>query len=899
MYTSRPQPHYILSITIAVALLVSFIPAADATTCTVHDAIATQVNVTAVPIEVESTTDDYFVLYVLHHLGGTEIQVPVSVTLGVNGTITLSENLEALPKERYVVEKFSVSDPADIDGDCINDITELANPVSMNPKSSHMTPVNITDGAMEIPDWETFDVLSNQSYLKFVISGMETGDPHIYFINSNTHPNHAGFFDSVTITNLTNWVVRGTIFFNVNTTASDGDLGLFTYELYPNNSWPFSATDLAYTMLAANMPIINDNLAQYIPIFNVEHYQYYADQYNTSRLNVVFEEDLIADLESASMNPAEGYGLLRVMNTDDRPGIRDVVIYETIPNEVPRVAGIITTAPQTPLSHVNLRAIQDGIPNAFIRDAINNNTKIANLIDTYVHYTVTKQGWKLEPATIVEVNTHHAASRPVGIQIPERDLSVTSIKPLDKIRFNDWDAFGVKAANVAVLGGLGFPDGTVPDGFAIPFYFYDEFMKHNGLYDTVNAMLADADFQTNSDTRELKLKELRKAIKDAETPAWIITKLEKMHAKFPADTSLRYRSSTSNEDLPSFSGAGLYDSKTQDPEETEEDGIDKSLKAVYASLWNFRAFAERDFHRVYHPLTAMGVLVHPNYSDELANGVAVSFDPKSGSTDAYYINTQIGEDLITNPDALSIPEEIMLDRSGVRTIMITTIDPESPSGSGSVPVEIPTYSVLGTSNHMPPWALLLNNQQLGQMRHHLTVIHDTFKDLYGIGPDEQFAMEIEFKITSEDVLAIKQARPWVFYSPPAVEDQALPRPSSSIATSSTLKPQLEDQDSDPIVVSNPRKVTGLTLENAQYGVLVVSWDEPTEAPKKYRVSWAKVGEPYLPKNDPTGNMFLRGTSHTITDLEAGEKYKVKVRSIYDDGGGRGPWISTFTIAVIK
>ena len=36
---------------------------------------------------------------------------------------------------------------------------------------------------------------------------------------------------------------------------------------------------------------------------------------------------------------------------------------------------------------------------------------------------------------------------------------------------------------MAVLGTLGFPAGTVPDGFAIPFYFYDEFMKANGLYD--------------------------------------------------------------------------------------------------------------------------------------------------------------------------------------------------------------------------------------------------------------------------------------------------------------------------------------------------------------------------------------------------------------------------------
>ena len=38
---------------------------------------------------------------------------------------------------------------------------------------------------------------------------------------------------------------------------------------------------------------------------------------------------------------------------------------------------------------------------------------------------------------------------------------------------------------MAVLRTLGFPDGTVPDGFAVPFYFYDEFMKHNGFYDDI------------------------------------------------------------------------------------------------------------------------------------------------------------------------------------------------------------------------------------------------------------------------------------------------------------------------------------------------------------------------------------------------------------------------------
>ena len=325
---------------------------------------------------------------------------------------------------------------------------------------------------------------------------------------------------------------------------------------------------------------------------------------------------------------------------------------------------------------------------------------------------------------------------------------------------------------MAVLGTLGFPERTVPNGFAIPFHFYNEFMNNavlkaekvfgkgtlgteedrftlaagTKLIDAVKAILVHPKFQTDFEIQDEMLDDLREVIEEAESPLWMKEALTAMHAECtvlygdecPVGRSLRYRSSTNNEDLPGFSGAGLYDSNTQKQKETANEGIDKSMKQVFASLWNFRAFTEREFHRIDHLATAMGVLVHPNYSDELANGVAASFDPVGGLNSYYYLNTQLGEDLVTNPEANSEPEEILLHQSGNY------------------------YEILATSNQVAPGTLLMSDAQMKQLAEHLTVIHEKFAGLYGSGSNRPFAIEIEFKITVDNILAIKQARPWVF-----------------------------------------------------------------------------------------------------------------------------------------
>ena len=776
----------------ALAAIVVLLPTASATTpppgpC--EDGYVaptpTEIPVTSYPITVNSTTADYFVLYIrparLPHLSKSR---PILVKLGEAGTTTLTDNLKPLSVSRYLVEKYSVAQPGDLDGDCADDVTELKDLGNYSPLNSGKK-IDHVNGAVFIESREAFQVLSfngdtgirglaylnGLEFVKFSIRDLSGTTPPAYFINANTHKTHSAFDKAIGApVSRVNEIGNGTIVYYPNVAAKDGSLGVYAFRLSQWGIAGFTNVKAYYDTFAANMPFLTNNL-YYHPFTDsqVKVYKNAKASFDNSRVNVLLNEHIGADVTYIPFNQAEGYGRLRLMQDGERPSPFDIAIYETLPNDLPRVGGTITTVTQTPLSHVNLRAIQNRLPNAYIGDALTNDA-IASLLGSYVYFAVTADGYTIHEATKAEVDNHYAALRPQQTQTLQRDLTTTSITSLSNVNFADWTAFGVKAANAAELTKLSLPAGTTPVGYAVPFYFYDEFMKQatlgndtvlgkkkapadekitlsagTTLATAVTQMLAHSKFQSDADIQEEMLDDLRKAIKNATSPQWIITALTAMHGNYTDGQSLRYRSSTNNEDLPSFNGAGLYDSKTQDSDETTAEGIDKSIKAVWASLWNYRAFLERDFHRVDHTTVAMGVLVHPNYSDETVNGVAVSYDPITFQDNQHYINSQVGEDLVTNPEAASQPEQLLLSPNGATTVL--------------------SRSNLAKSNK-----LLMSAAQMQQLRSNLDTIHNRFRTLYQIADGDDFAIEIEFKITAANKLAIKQVRPWIFPEPLVLPD---------------------------------------------------------------------------------------------------------------------------------
>ena len=261
---------------VTVVVLVSLFPATvegqgDPEPCSGggFDPLPVELEVEAVPIVVESTTDEYFVLYVRHDVDtNITVEIPVAVTLGEAGTTTLAENVEALPKERYRVEKYLVADPADVDGDCIDDITELNDLGAMNPVNP-AADVPLNDGAVAVPDRATFETYAyagsnKKSFLKYTLVGIDTDRPRVYFQNSNLYNSHGDFRDAIGLTQVARF--RGSVIYDPALVTPDGRPGVYYYP----NAWEglsvgnsFALATRIHTVIAASMPLLEDNLALY------------------------------------------------------------------------------------------------------------------------------------------------------------------------------------------------------------------------------------------------------------------------------------------------------------------------------------------------------------------------------------------------------------------------------------------------------------------------------------------------------------------------------------------------------------------------------------------------------------------------------------------------------------
>jgi len=125
----------------------------------------------------------------------------------------------------------------------------------------------------------------------------------------------------------------------------------------------------------------------------------------------------------------------------------------------------------------------------------------------------------------------------------------------------------------------------------------------------------------------------------------------------PGTRRVRLRSSTNAEHLDGFSGAGLHTSAKIDPALAGD--LDRGLREVWASVWSYDAWIEREWYAIDHARVAMAILVQESIDDDVVNGVAITGNPFFEGRPAVYINAQARGGSVTGAAGNEIPEQIL------------------------------------------------------------------------------------------------------------------------------------------------------------------------------------------------------------------------------------------------
>jgi pyruvate, water dikinase len=524
----------------------------------------------------------------------------------------------------------------------------------------------------------------------------------------------------------------------------------------------------------------------------------YGQQLIAAGVPCLLPSDLTRNATFLPHSNGEGYGFLRIVPQGTSPGDygpRDVVIVESAPNDISVVAGLITKNPQNDLGHVNLRLGEKHIPNVTVPGIY--GASWAQILNGYlVRIVVAPDRFVLEPATLSDAEAFWATHHP-QVRSPVADLSVVTPTSFADLRAQSANAFGVKSANLAELYHV-LPQTNRNDGFAIPFARYHTFMRDNGLDAVVDTLAVDPRMRSDATYKRAVLKDLRRRIKDAAFPASfladLVTAIRSTLGEGALGQRLRFRSSTNVEDLDSFTGAGLYDSKTgcyadevdgdqdgpslclsaqekasldaqldarrteltahpdrtwlaaiiDDLEQdlTEEKPLTEAIRKVWASLWNEQAFDEREYFGIDHRLAQMGIAVTLSFVNEKASAVAVTNLHVDDGLPLYRLNSQAGTDSVVEPeDPTSVAELLTFRRSG---------DPPAASD-----IHVLVYSNLVADGVMvwPASALQEVSRVLFLLQDHFaSQVYPTISPL---------RLDIELKLTDDSNVVVKQVRPYV------------------------------------------------------------------------------------------------------------------------------------------
>ncbi len=403
----------------------------------------------------------------------------------------------------------------------------------------------------------------------------------------------------------------------------------------------------------------------------------------------VYTHELFASATFIALHMGRAIGRLRAFATEAQYRAKqstlewfDIIVMHRVPDDIPRVSGIINAHLTTPLSHTNVLAAGWQIPNA-IQLGVFDKIEKDDLNEKWVEYIVHT---KADAIHLVKTEKpREVDQRPAWtlqqIQLEEPEIANTPILDLGQLRMSDRYKYGTKAANLGELHNilsqgsermlgfyrvrrppranllpylakfLGISESAdmaneawkflrrsihIPRGIALPFSIQQEFLESSPRIQQAIGKLKMA-LELGARESDALCLTLQGLIRSTRMPAKLRNTIDAQIANHLSGvSSFVVRSSSNAEDLQNFSAAGIYESINH---VTSADKIFQSIKDVWASMLSPRSVRLRQQVGISLDDCYMGVIIQEQVAAEMG-GVMVTTNPMGVDQDFrnVYIN---------------------------------------------------------------------------------------------------------------------------------------------------------------------------------------------------------------------------------------------------------------------
>src|SRR5260370_274577 len=192
----------------------------------------------------------------------------------------------------------------------------------------------------------------------------------IYYVNTKRYKFHKDFVNGTYLS-----LERGQEFFENNYLKPNRRfiMGTIAYQT-PVRSWTFEFWEgdlISSDQIKLASDVINGTF--FTPVaFKPNSLRQDDASMNIGGLQRVLQSEISKEQEDQALNMAKRLARIHIIPKLDAhvyTAFTAIRVLDEVPVQLPPVAGIITTKPSTPLSHINLLAKSRGIPNAYIKNA--------------------------------------------------------------------------------------------------------------------------------------------------------------------------------------------------------------------------------------------------------------------------------------------------------------------------------------------------------------------------------------------------------------------------------------------------------------------------------------------------------------------------------------------------